>query len=134
MSPPLLPAPHLPRTNHTAVCWLLHVRRPAAVAAALASSPRIRFAAMCTATARVYLETRWPPQRASALLRLLDGLVVEIQAKPTTLGRDEAVHSIGQLDWHVGDWHAGGQGARVDRKRPSDESGDDDDSAANASE
>ena len=122
---PLLPHGHTPRTNHTGICWLLRVQSPATAAAALLqASPKVRFAALNLASDRMYVETKWPPVRASALRRLLDGLLVEIELKPVSLTRENALLSIGQTDWLTGEWRLGGQGRRTDRLRLQQQSED----------
>ena len=129
MSALLLPPGHRPRTNHTGVCWLLRVRTPAAAAALLQSSPKVRFAALNIATQLVYAETTWPPCRVSAVRRILGDTLVDVLLKPTTLSRADALASIGSADWLTGDWRVGGQGARVDRLRLQPHSAEEDDAA-----
>ena len=110
--------------NPTGVCWLLHVRQPAAAAAILSSTPLVRFAAGNVTTGLVYAETRWPPVRATAFSKLLDSLLVKAERKPTAMHRDSALLSIEPVDWQTGRWDVGGQGRRTDRLRPRNESED----------
>ena len=136
--PPPLSCPlgcgHTPRINHTGICWLLRVHSPATAAALLQSSPKVRFAALNLASDRMYVETKWPPVRASALRRLLDGLLLEIELEPVSLTRDDALASIGQTDWLTGEWCLGGQGRRTDRLRLQQQSDNSEEDSSDASE
>ena len=116
-TPALVTAPHVPRTNHTAVCWLVHVRRPASACVLLGLSPRVRYAAVNLSTGRGYLELRWPPARATAVRRLLEGLASAIEPKPLTMTRQEARADVGEPRYETGSWAVGGQGQRTDRLR-----------------
>ena len=105
--------PHLPRRSPTARAWVLQVSEPYATAALLRACQFVRFA-LLNAGGMCYIEFE-QPVRHHYVEQLCAGHLLSAQMKPVAFHRDSAralVERAGGEQWELGEWRAGGQGAR----------------------
>ena len=107
---PFFPPPA--RVSRTARCWLLLVAEPFGVAVLLRADRLLRYA-LLNAAGLCYAEFR-EPVRPHYVEHLCAGNLRLAEMKPVDFGRDAARALVAAPEWEMGEWGAGGHGARSD--------------------
>ena len=103
------------REARVARAWMLRVAEPFRVAVLLRADQSVRYA-LLNAAGLVYVEFS-EPRRLHWVQHLCAGQLQLAEMKPVSVHRDAARALVSDADgeqWELGEWRAGGHGARSD--------------------
>jgi hypothetical protein len=101
------------RRSRTARAWMLQLSEPYGTAALLRGDSSVRYA-LLNAAGLCYAEFR-EPVRLHYVEHLCAGHLLYSEMKPIPFHRDAARALVVDPQWELGEYRAGGQGARCDR-------------------
>ena len=105
--------PGAPRHSRTARAWLLRLDEPFGTAVLLRGDPAVRYALLNKA-GLCYIEFDHPV-RHHYVEHLCAGNLLYCEMRPISFHRDAARALVLNPAFELGEWKAGGQGARSDR-------------------
>lgn len=100
------------REQRTCRCWLVQLDQPYRCALRLVDCHQVRYAVINQAGV-CYLELTFAARR-HWLEEVFEGRLLKAESKPVGITRDAARALVEAALWELGEWSAGGRGARSD--------------------